>query len=404
MRVLATFVAAAVVAAGVGLTPASAVPITRSQGNSVDTPGEITGNPAGFVASWSRVRTDVAAFGSIRARQFDPAGTARGKELVFDEQAMGLSDPVAIPLGSGTKVAGFWIRPTVGVVGRIGDTATGKLGAEVVVFDGLAEAYMDVAPLSGGRYAVVGYRFDTNGGIAKRVAVRILGPNLKPISNPAFVPGPAAAYTATAASDFRVVKGPGASAVVVYRNRADGNVYSVTVNSVGKPAARAVRLNQAAMPLGSGGQQASFEVEAARLAGGRLAVVWTRIGSANADDAFDVRFRLATAAGAPVGAERAAPASNREEQVSPEVVALAGGGFAVAWVNNGGPVAGRPRSYVVRRFKANGNPAAAQTVLASGERGVNGPRVEAASTFGRVVLVHAAGSGPIALEGDIDAP
>ncbi|BBE72903.1 hypothetical protein [Oharaeibacter diazotrophicus] len=405
--------AAALLTASVlaGASPAGAIGLTLPDGKSIDAVGEAMGNPAGFVVGYTRIVLSPTVAMTVRARQFTPDGKRAGKELVFDTQAGGLFDPVAIPQGSGSKVTAFWMRPaTTGIVARVGDTATGKLEAEktflAAATDRPAEANMDVVPLAGGKFALVTYRFELVGTTAyKRVAVTTIGPDLKVIAGPTYVPGPRASYVATGASDFTAVDVAGGGALVAYRNRADGNVYVVPVSATGVPAAAARRINQQTMPIGSGGQQAEAQVEAARLQSGRIVVTWTRIGSTDRDDAFDVQYRVLSANGVPVGKEMRAHASAKEEQVAPEVVALSDGGFALSWINNGGPVEGRPRSYWVRSFGADGKPRAAAKMLFKGERGYEGNVSElTANGQGKLMLVRNFGIAPTTLEGILTAP
>lgn len=406
--------AAALLVASVlaGASPAGAIGLTLPDGKSIDAAGEAMGNPAGFVVGYTRTKVDPSPNVTVRARQYTPDGKRVGKELVFDTQpGGGLFDPVAIPHGSGSKVTAFWMRPaTTGVVARVGDTATGKLEAEKTFLaasaDRPAETNMDVVPLADGKFALVTYRFEFVGTTPyKRVAVTTIGRDLKVIAGPTYVPGPRASYVATGASDFTVVDVAGGGALVAYRNRADGNVYVVRVSATGVPAATARRINQKAMPLGSGGQQAAFQVEAARLQSGRVVVAWTRIASADRDDAFDVDYRVLSANGVPVGNELRAHSSSEEEQVAPEVVALSDGGFSLSWTNNGGPVEGRPRSYWVRSFAADGKPRAAAKMLFEGERGYNGDVAElTANGQGKLMLVRNFGTAPTTLEGILTAP
>ncbi len=147
-------------------------------------------------------------------------------------------------------------------------------------------------------------------------------------------------------------------------------------------------------------------MEAARLQSGRIVVAWMRVGSANRDDAFDVQYRVLSATGVPISDELRATASAKEEQVAPEIVPLADGGFSLSWTNNGGPVEGRPRSYWVRRFDAAGKPKAAARMLFKGDRGLNSDVAElSANGQGKLMLVrNLGGAPPVTLEGILTAP
>ena len=390
-------------------SPLAAAPIalTKADGSTFDTAGEVTGNSAGFVAGWLRLRTTPAVQIEFQARQFSPAGAAMGKPLRFDSQPYALFDPTVLPTGSG-KVTAIWLRPGSGVFARAGNTTTGVLGPEKRLLagaEGPAEANIDAIRLDGGRYMVLSYRFDMQPpNFNKRLAATIVNADLSVARTAQFLPGPKAAYTATAASDFTAAPLNGGGAVVAYRNRADGNVYVVNIGASGAVASSARKLNVLAMPLGSGGQQADFKVDAVRLKSGKVVVAWTRVGSTNRDDAFDVQYRLLTSAGLPTGSERRAHASSLEEQLSPDLAALPTGGFALAWTNNGGPVAGRPRSYLARRFTDSGAAATAAKTLYKGERGLDSLYGELATAGSSLLLVHSHGTVPSILEGFRFAP
>lgn len=392
------------------ICPALAIGLTIPNGASVDAAGEAYANPAGFVVAYTRIVTDPTPAVTVRARQYTPDGRRAAKELVFDNQPTALMEPVAIPIGSGSKVAGFWMRPlTGGVNARIGDTATGKLEAEktflTVAADRPAEANMDVVPLAGGKFALLTYRFDFSAGAEKRLAVTTIGPDLKVIAGPTMVPGYRTSYVATAASDFTAIDTKDGAGLVAYRNRTDGNVYVARMSATGVVSATPTRINTKAMPLGSGGQQTTFQVEASRLQGGRIVVAWTRIGSTNADDAFDVSYRVLSATGKPLSKELQAHTSAKQEQVAPEIVPLSDGGFSLSWTNEGTAAEGRPRSYFLRSYNADGTPRAAARRLFKGDRALNGPVAELVSNaHGRLVHIRGFGVTPTALQAIIADP
>lgn len=391
--------AAAALACGCLLAPVSlqAAPLTVADGRSADTAGDITGNPAGFLLAYARTKVDSGVDVSVRVRQHSTTGRPTGRELVLDRKPMALLDPIALPLAT-DKIAGLWIRGGEGIIGRTGDTRTGVMAAERPLMPQIAEAYMDAAVLPSGRIIVLAYRFDVSAGVTKRLAVSVVSSTLQPIAGPTFLPGTPANYVATAAQDFSVIALKSGGALVVHRNRTDGHVYAIPVSAAGRPAATATRISSASMPIGSGGQQTQFQVEAAQLVNGRVAVAWTRIGSTNADDAFDIRHRVIGANGAPVLPERGT-AATREEQVAPEVVALPDGRFSVSWTNNGVAVDGRPRSYLVRHFNADGTPAIGQRRLYLGPRATNVEVAEYALSGPRLVLVRGVGTLPLTLDG-----
>ncbi|WP_237155331.1 hypothetical protein [Oryzibacter oryziterrae] len=400
--------AAAMLAAPLSAAVAAPLALTKADGQSQDAPGEVSADAAGFVMGWVRTKLSPAFELSVRARQFSSTGAAVGKELVFDKQPSMLADPVVLPV-SGSKVAAFWLKPATGLVARLGDTATGVLGAEKTVLssaaDLIAEVNADVIRLTNGNFLALTYKYDKSASpLAKRVAVTLIGPDLKVLKKGSFVPGPKASYVATGASDFTAVPLSGGGALVAYRNRLDGAIYAVTVDAAGTPGTRAVKVNQKSSPLGVAGQQVEFEVEGARLANGNVAIVWTRIGSTVDDDAFDISYRILKPSGAAVSGELSATASLAESQLSPDIAVLPGAGFALSWTNNGLPAQGRPRSYVLRKFGASGTPAAAPKVVFTGPRSTNSQASELVAAGSKVVVIGAAGSSTTTLQGFLTAP
>jgi Ca2+-binding RTX toxin-like protein len=67
----------------------------------------------------------------------------------------------------------------------------------------------------------------------------------------------------------------------------------------------------------------------ARLADGRLVVTWEDTNGAT----YDIRARLVSAGGTPLGPEFRVNTTTAETQAQPVVAALTGGGFAIAWVD-----------------------------------------------------------------------
>lgn len=387
---------------------AASAPLTKADGQSQDAVGEVSANSAGFVVGWVRTKLSPSFELSVRARQYTAAGVATGKELVFDKRPSMLTEPIILPTGD-SKVAAFWLRPQTGLIGRLGDLATGNLSPEKTLLasgaDLIAESNAEVVRLTNGRFLAMVYKFDTSSSpLSKRLAVALIGSDLKVLKPPVFVPGPKASYVATAASDFTAVPLAGGGALVAYRNRLDGAIYAVPISAAGVPANAAIKINQKTAPLGVAGQQTEFEVEGTRLSNGNVVVVWTRIGGSDADDAFDISFRILSPAGVAVGTETVAHASLRDSQLSPEVVALPSSAFAISWTNNGQPEQGRPRSYVLRKFSASGAPAAAAQTLLTGPRGLNSQSSELVQAGSKVMLVTGSGSSVVTLQGILANP
>lgn len=334
-------------------TPAAAVVLTQGDDEVTDIAGDPAGNPAGFLLVWQR-RVFHEADHSVRVRQFTPAGAAVARELVLFREIRHNEwpkfDPVVVAHG-GSRLAGFWAYENDGVFGRTGDTTTGALGPVKTVMTVIGEPHVDAAAMAGGRTAVVAYRFDLSAGFHRRLAVSVLNAALQPISKPTFVSGPPAPFKNGSAKDFSVIGLKSGGAMVVYRNRGDGNVYAVPVGAAGAVAATAVRVNPTTMPTGRADAPMHYQVEAAQLADGRIVVVWLRLSGSQWNATLDVRYRLLSSRGVPVADERSVDADVVEDRIGPEVVPLPGGGFTIAWTGGG--------RYWTRHFAPDGTPVTA---------------------------------------------
>jgi len=344
------------------------------------------GTPAAFLLVWQR-RVFHEGAHSVRVRQFTPAGVAVARELVLLDQFLPNEwpkyDPVVVGQG-GSRLAGFWAYENDGIFGRTGDTATGTLGPVKTVMTVIGEPHVDAAAMAGGRTAVVAYRFDLSPGFHRRLAVSVLNAALQPISKPTFVSGPPGPFRTNPGKDFSVIGLKSGGAMVVYRNRGDGNVYAVPVGASGAVAPTAVRVNQTTMPMGRVDYWNYFQVEAAQLGDGRVVAVWMRLSGDEWNAKYDVRYRLLSSRGVPVADERSVDADVVEERKQPEVASLPNGGFTITWTGGG---------YEMRHFRADGTPVAATRRLDAPVEGSwsNGGELTAAGS--RQMLIYDRGYG-----------
>ncbi|HVQ08965.1 MAG TPA: Ig-like domain-containing protein [Allosphingosinicella sp.] len=189
----------------------------------------------------------------------------------------------------------------------------------------------------------------------------------------------AAALANETAPTVAGLPGGGFVAVWIDDSDPDGDVRAQVFLANGSPAGLSFAVN---MPAAGGQVHAAVTV----LAGGTIVAVWED-GAAG-----DVRMRLFSAAGIPLTAEIAANGNPTGSQGTPCVVALTGGGYAIAWIDGGGD--GDGYGIYARLFEADGDPAGAEfrvNTLAAGDQ--LSPSI-AALPDGGFMVSWADGAGP----------
>jgi Ca2+-binding RTX toxin-like protein len=103
----------------------------------------------------------------------------------------------------------------------------------------------------------------------------------------------------------------------------------------------------------STGSLSSVESSVTVLANGNIAVAWYESSSAGSGH----HVKIFDASGQPVGAEISVPSGLSGTQTGPEIVALANGGFAIAWAANTNPLSdGSGKAVFVQAFGADAQP------------------------------------------------
>ena len=104
-----------------------------------------------------------------------------------------------------------------------------------------------------------------------------------------------------------------------------------------------------------------------------------------ASGGYDIRTQRFDGAGAPIGSEQTINTTTAGSQVEPAIVALAGGGFAVAWTDQGGGD-GSGFGIYARRLDATGAPTGAEIAVNSFTAGTQQEPTIAALTDGGFVV------------------
>ncbi|MGA0607280.1 hypothetical protein ACO2Q0_14915 [Phenylobacterium sp. VNQ135] len=106
----------------------------------------------------------------------------------------------------------------------------------------------------------------------------------------------------------------------------------------------------------------------AQLTNGAIVVAWTDqssgVGGATGDSGIGVKAQIYSASGAAVGGEFLVNTTTSGDQMAPQIVALTGGGFVVAWLDNDSS-----DQVYFQRFDANGAKVGAETLIHTGNQG-----------------------------------
>lgn len=263
-----------------------------------------------FVVTWTDTTGDSSS-GAIKARLYDPSGNPLGNEFLVNSVTTDDQwSPAITALASGGFIVTWTHRSgdssLYGVKAQIFDAGGAPVGGEFQVntTEFLYQVSYGVAALEGGGFVIAFDDFSHTGGDGSRYAVR----------------------------------------VQLYDNsgsRVGGEVLvnTTTANDQGAPTIAA-------------------------LAGGGFVVAWMDNSFLGGDSSgWSIRAQLFDGAGNKVGGEFAVNTQTTGHQDTPTVVALADGGFAIAWQDEFGDGSG----YAVkaRMFDASGTPVGDEFLLSS---------------------------------------
>jgi len=268
--------------------------------------------------------------GDIRAQRFDAAGNPIGGEVAVNTvQTDSQEAPVVAALADGGYVAAWWAGAGNTVQAQRFDAAGNRIGGEVTLAGNVGPASstsIRIAGLSNGGYALAWESPDDSGGGVFTRRFDASGQAAGPQQS-------AAAITLDTQSTPTITGLADGGYVVLWQTSIGGtspapgwDVKGQRFDAAGHKVGGEFQVNTTA----AGNQ---LEAATAALAKGGFVVVWR--SHHEGDGQGDVYAQRFDASGAKVGGEVRVNSYAVGAQGAPDVVALADGGFAVAWTSTG---------------------------------------------------------------------
>jgi Ca2+-binding RTX toxin-like protein len=293
---------------------------------------------------WVDADFNISANRYIRAKIYAPDGSAKNVELTLVSGSSFINPAVTGLTGGGFVVT--WEGLTT-IQAQIFDVNGVAAGAAFNVSPaGLSANGPDVTALDGGGFAISWHDERTSGTDTSRSGVHVrsfdqYGAALQPdtLVNVATIGNQA---------DTSIAALPGGY-VVTFTDRGGSSwlIKARIYDAAGAPVGSEFVVN-------SGAGATSVESSVTVLAGGAFAVAWYETGIAGSGHAI----QLFSASGERIGSQINVPSGLAGTQVGPKLVALADGGFALAWTANTGALSdGSGRAVFVQVFDALGQAA-----------------------------------------------
>jgi len=189
--------------------------------------------------------------------------------------------------------------------------------------------------------------------------------------------------------DYAVVSRQGGTLALHTRRYTSGKVaiLAKALDAKGKAVGKNYAINTTPLATRNTFFYANAEIRAARLKNGRILVTWASFEGTDpfGFDGWEVRARLLSPTGAPIGSDFRVNGVKAGMQSSPEILALAGGRFAVAWVTSG---VNGAYDYQIRTYDAAGKPLGTpKSIFAGNNPHMSADMAVAQLTDGSVVAV-----------------
>ncbi|HVV93027.1 MAG TPA: calcium-binding protein [Hyphomicrobiales bacterium] len=339
-----------------------------------DQPPEIVATGTGFTAAWVRQSGTLPDLKSqIVVQQFTAAAAPAGKTQVVATGDVHLGGyPEIVDLGS-NKVGLTYNLAEVPQV-AIYDMAARKIVHKAAVKPGLDDNNIELMALKGGKLAIAYSHVDTSnlGNIRDVESLDVLNGTLKVGAHPSIftVKGDGLARL-----DQTAIAAHGTGAAAFYFDRDDGQVHGRFFTAQGKPAGADFKVNSTPMTqLAAFSDRLTVTLGAASLANGGDVVTW--VGRDAHSDNFDIFARVYNAAGKAVGKEFVVNQTLAGVQSDADVVALAGGRFAVGWATQADFFT---TNYYLRYYDASGHALSGEILTGSGTALALGHNVQLAA-------------------------
>ena len=352
-------------------------------------------NNGGFVVTWvdwaSNIDTTVAdgSWSGIKAQVFASNGTKVGAEIAVNSATLNWQqDPRIVVLKNGNFVVtwtdgwdyfSYADHPgSEGVGGATGDNRSKAVKAQVFTADGAriggeilvnseiksSQTAQKITALADGSFVIayedwsLAYEWDANGNPTNSGG----GPGIKlqRFDSSGHKLGAEVAVTGNYyyTPQLASLANGGFVCVVADGHYAVEDIQAQVYNAAGVPQGARFLVNTS----GTGGTfSTQSEAKVAGLAGGGFAVTWTDLYGD--DSSRGVKARVFAADGKPQTAELLVNTSTTGNQAKPQLIALKGGGFAVAWEDTGGDWVVR-----VQAFDATGHKVGTEQLAATDTR------------------------------------
>jgi hypothetical protein len=238
------------------------------------------------------------------------------------------------------------------VEGGIFDTATNKIGTLKRIGNTTGPIH-EIIQMTTGNLALITQQ---NGTSAKQrfVLYTLDGTTFAKLKGPVAVNG--AGTTDIGQSYDHTIVPKTAGGFAIYRNR-DTNPSVLLMRGFNQDAvvdSSVVQVNSTPFLTGiSGNDLLKFSVRAARLSNNNIIVTWAHFQNVPASS-YEVRARLFTNLGAPIGNDFMVNMITTNDQYWPKPIALANGKFAIMWLSE---EVNNTRRHYVRTYNANRTPA-----------------------------------------------
>ena len=336
--------------------PTTPVVLTAPEAGKPDYFAEVIATSKGFLLSWTNL---APGENSALVRSFNAKGTAL-KPAVKLKAGQVVGGAAKLAALGGDKFAIIWQNMDT-IEGGVFDLAQNKVTGVRTIGKFINSRAFDVVRLSNGRLAVIVLQANISKPptVTYRAAVYTLDDQMKVLSGPTSLNGGGYKIDSLtqAAPDVAIADGK-TGGFAFWRDRPSGDLLMRKITPQGATKGASKKVNTTPLPLGYTVDVVTFNVKAVRLTNNRILVTWTSLETFEGKAGYDIRARLFTANGTPIGKDFRVNTERLETQFFPAPVALPNGEFAIAWVSN--VVAQFARTHWLRVYKADGKPRGAQ--------------------------------------------
>jgi len=272
--------------------------------------------------------------------QFSAAGKPTNKIVTLRKNISNLFGHPKFSATTKGKFAVVWqsltqdFNQTPLIEGGIFNTATNTIGAIKTIGSNVSSPVHDIIRMTTGNLAFVTQQQSKNSA-AQQIVVSTLNPTtLAKLVGPVSING-AGDVDIGPSYDHTIVPRM-AGGYVLFRNRSANppTLMMRGFNQDAVPDFQSIQVNSTPFLSGIGGNDTSkFSVRAARLSNNNIIVTWAHF--LNAHSSYEVRARLFTNDGVPLGNDFQVNKQTTGDQLWPKPIALANGKFAIAWLADG---------------------------------------------------------------------